>query len=42
MGCALDETGYVWTWGSNTDGELGVGDVAPRELPSPVLSLKGR
>ena len=26
IGCALDESGFVWTWGNNTEGELGLGD----------------
>ena len=27
---ALDETGLLWSWGSNQLGELGVGDCEPR------------
>ena len=42
IGCALDEQGFVWTWGPNCEGELGVGDCNPRKLPSPVLSLKSK
>ena len=37
IGCALDEKGFVWTWGNNTDGELGLGDRDQRDLPSVVL-----
>ena len=42
MACALDEKGFVWTWGENAEGELGLGDTVKRELPAPVLQLKGR
>jgi len=31
---ALDEYGYVWAWGDNTAGQLGVGNVANNYLPS--------
>jgi len=37
LGCALDDSGFVWIWGTNSEGELGIGDMNPRELPSPVL-----
>ena len=37
MACALDEKGFVWTWGENAGGELGLGDTAKRDLPAPVL-----
>ena len=37
MACVLDENGFVWTWGLNTEGELGLGDTAGRDLPAPVL-----
>jgi alpha-tubulin suppressor-like RCC1 family protein len=42
MACVLDEKGFVWTWGENSQGELGLGDTLKRDLPAPVLSLKGR
>lgn len=42
MACALDEKGFVWTWGENAEGELGLGDTMKRDLPAPVLQLKGR
>jgi len=42
MACALDEKGFVWSWGENTEGELGLGDTVNRNLPAPVLQLKGR
>lgn len=32
----------VWVWGPNSDGELGIGDLNPRDLPAPVLSIKGK
>ena len=41
FGAVLDENGMVWTWGSNTNGELGVGDYKPRSLPFPVTKLRG-
>lgn len=41
QGCALDETGLVWIWGANAQGELGVGDCEERSLPSPIVELKG-
>jgi len=37
MACAIDESGFVWTWGANTEGELGLGDKINRALPAPVL-----
>lgn len=37
MACALDEKGFVWTWGENAGGELGLGDTVKRDLPAPVL-----
>lgn len=41
-GAAVDQNGVVWTWGSNNNGELGVGDYKPRLNPFPVAALKGR
>jgi len=32
----------VWSWGFNSQGELGVGDSDPRVHPYPVLALKGK
>lgn len=32
----------LWTWGSNTSGELGVGDYDSRINPFPVVSLQGK
>ena len=42
IGCALDQSGFVWCWGQNKDGELGIGDNDSHELPAPVLALKGQ
>ena len=39
---AVDEKGIAWSWGANTNGELGVGDKDPRIHPFPILSLKGK
>jgi hypothetical protein len=42
FGAAVDIYGTVWTWGSNTSGELGVGDYEPRVNPFPVRQLQGK
>jgi alpha-tubulin suppressor-like RCC1 family protein len=42
IGCALDTSGFLWVWGPNSKGELGLGDLDKRELPAPVVSLKTR
>ena len=42
FGAALDKDGLVWTWGSNSKGELGVGDYEPRPYPYPVTHLKNK
>lgn len=40
--CALMETGAVWCWGSNTDGQLGNGTVGGKETaPVVVLGIDG-
>jgi alpha-tubulin suppressor-like RCC1 family protein len=31
--------GSLWSWGVNADGQLGVGDTAPRDLPTPIPSF---
>jgi len=31
----LDENSVVWIWGENKQGELGLGDSAPRQVPYP-------
>ena len=42
IGIAIDDKGIAWSWGSNTNGELGVGDRDPRIHPFPILNLKGK
>mmetsp|Transcript_34143 Transcript_34143/g.59619 ORF Transcript_34143/g.59619 Transcript_34143/m.59619 type:complete len:940 (-) Transcript_34143:107-2926(-) len=42
FGAAVDIYGVVWTWGSNTSGELGVGDFEPRVNPFPIRTLQGK
>ena len=32
----------VWTWGSNSNGELGLGDYEARSCPFPVAHLKNK
>ena len=39
--CALDDTGRVWCWGRNADGQLGDGTTTDRLTPVPVASLEG-
>lgn len=40
FGAFIDSHNMLWTWGSNTSGELGVGDYDSRINPFPVVSLK--
>lgn len=42
FGVALDELGKVWTWGTNTTGELGVGDFEPRAEPFCLTKLQSK
>lgn len=42
FGAALDRDGLLWTWGSNSNGELGLGDFEPRSCPHPVAHLKNK
>jgi X-linked retinitis pigmentosa GTPase regulator len=42
VSAALDDSGLLWAWGTNQNGELGVGDNEPRGHPFPILSLKGK
>lgn len=42
FGAALDAQGHIWTWGSNTVGELGHGDSSIRLVPCPVMTLQDR
>jgi alpha-tubulin suppressor-like RCC1 family protein len=37
---ALDKSGKVYSWGSNTLGQLGHGDQRVRKLPTQIQSLK--
>lgn len=39
FGSGLDQNGKLWTWGSNSSGELGVGDYEPRKQPFPLEKL---
>jgi len=34
--CALDGAGYARCWGANDNGQLGAGDLTPRDTPAPV------
>ena len=38
----IDKAGEVWTWGTNTGGELGLGDNESRSAPVQVPALQGR
>ena len=40
FGVAKDREGMLWTWGSNSNGELGLNDFKTRLYPHPILSLK--
>ena len=42
FGAAIDENRLVWTWGSNTSGELGLGDFEPKIAPFPNMSLQSK
>lgn len=42
FGVALDDNSNLWTWGSNTSGELGLGDYEPRSTPSIIPGLSGK
>ena len=42
FGAALDRHGMIWTWGSNSNGELGLGDFEARNYPFPVAHLKNK
>lgn len=41
-GVAISNQGSVWSWGSNTSGELGLGDFEARSFPALIESLQGR
>ncbi|ETR71995.1 MAG: hypothetical protein OMM_02059 [Candidatus Magnetoglobus multicellularis str. Araruama] len=37
---ALDDNGYIWAWGNNADGQLGIGsDVSVHQTPFPINDL---
>lgn len=42
FGAAVDRDGLIWTWGSNSKGELGMGDFEARPYPFPVSQLKSK
>ena len=42
LGVVVDETGLAWVWGSNSNGELAVGDKEPRVHPFPILNMNGK
>ena len=42
FGAAVDRDGLLWTWGSNSNGELGLADHEPRPYPYPVTHLKNK
>lgn len=42
FGAAIDSQNSLWTWGSNTNGELGLGDYDQRLSPSLVSTLQGK
>jgi Regulator of chromosome condensation (RCC1) repeat len=37
---AIDIDGFVYTWGDNSSGQLGLGDFAARKLPTKVNQLR--
>ena len=42
FGIAVDASFTIYAWGANNNGELGVGDYEIRDVPNPVISLKGK
>lgn len=42
FGAAVEDSGLVWTWGSNTSGELGLADYEPRKSMTSSSSLQGK
>ena len=38
--CLMDNTGMAWVWGSNSKGELGLGDYTTRKTPFPLVGLQ--
>ena len=39
FGLALDYSHQLWSWGTNTSGELATGDYKPKSAPSPIESI---
>lgn len=39
---ALDDKGKVWSWGSNRNGQLGLGDTENRGVPEPIEAIDKR
>ncbi len=37
--CAIDNISTLWCWGSNGNGQLGLGDTSDRNTPTKVISL---
>ena len=37
---AVDTNGFLYTWGQNQYGQLGLGDFRPRKLPTKVPQLR--
>ena len=37
-----DSSGMIWTWGENSQGELGVDDNQTKDKPYPVMALKSK
>ena len=42
FGALVHDDGSLWTWGSNSKGELGLGDTNARLLPTKISNLRGR
>ena len=38
----MHENGSIWAWGTNSKGELGLGDMEPRVGPTRIKNLRGR
>lgn len=39
---AVDSNSFVYAWGSNNNGELGLGDFLSRDSPTKLVALKGK
>ena len=42
FGCALDRSGIAWSWGNNSAGALGLGDMESKSQPYPILELQSK